>query len=184
MAYKDEVGFNFWIAIKQKIRKYEKQEVITKLKFQTCQLRIDENLFFNSEHSYLPNIEELVFDNTGELSFMDKGLYTVGNTTIIFQNDPDFRLSYGAKLFNHNVAKIVFENLKVYDFSSEFFRGLSKTSSVHLIDCNLVRSTEYFQTKIQIRIRNLVIDNVTLDHSSSVKPFLRLAGLQEANFSN
>ena len=184
MAYKDQVGFDFWIAIKQKIRKYEKQERITKLEFQTCQLRIDENLFSNPEHSYLPIIEELAFDNTGEISLMDKGLYTVGNTTIIFRNDPDFRLNYRTNLFNHNVTKVIFENLKVYDFSSDFFRGLSDTSSVHLINCHLVRSTEHFQTRIKIKISSLVVDNVTLDHSINVKPFLRLSGLQEAKLTN
>ena len=183
MTHKDQAGFDFWISIKQNIRNHERKERITKLKFEMCQLKIDRNLFFNVEHSFLPYIKELVFDNTGEITFMEQGLYTVGNTTVIFQNENNFRLNYAKNLFNANVSRLILQNLKINDFSSELFRGLSETSRVYISNCHLIRSTDNFQSK-EVKISILAIDNVTLDHSNSVKPFLRLSGLKEARLTN
>ena len=180
--YKDQAGFDFWIAIKQNIHKRINQEPITKLSFQTCRLKIDENLFYHTEHSFLPNIEELSFDDIGEIIINEKGLFTVGNTTVIFRNENDFRLNYGTEIFNTNVSKLIFQNLRINDFSSELFRGLSKASDVYITNCHLIRSID--QSNIQIKINSLFINNVTLDHSNSVRPFLRMSGLQVARLSN
>ena len=180
--YKDQAGFDFWIAIKQNIHKRKNQEPITKLEFQTCRLKIDKNLFYETEHSFLTNIEELTFDDTGEIIINEKGLFTVGNTTVIFRNEKDFRLNYGTDIFNTNISKLIFENLTINDFSSELFRGLSKSSDIYITNCHLIRSAD--QSNIQIKINSLFINNVTLDHSNSVRPFLRMSGLQVAKLSN
>ena len=181
-GYKDQAGFDFWIAIKQNIRQHQNQQQITKLEFQTCRLKIDKNLFYETELSYLTNIEELAFDATGEIIVNERGLFTVGNTTVIFRNDNDFRLSYGTEIFNTNISKLIFQNLRINDFSSELFRGLSKASDVNITNCHLIRSTD--QSNIQIKINSLFINNVTLDHSKSVRPFLRMSGLKVAKLSN
>lgn len=181
---KDEPGFDFWMAIKTMIHKVRKREQITKLEFQTCGLKIDKNLFFEPEHSFLPNIEELAFDNVGEITINENGLFTVGNTSIIFRNQNNFQLNYAGKIFNTNVSKLIFENLRVNDFSSELFKGISETSAVHITNCRLIRTSDNFQSRIKVKIKSFIINNVTLDHSKSVKPFLRLSGLHVAKLSN
>jgi hypothetical protein len=177
-------GFDMWIEIKQNIRKYENHEnKITKLEFQNCHLRIDEKLFYDEKLSHLPNVEELIFDGTGEITFESKGLHTVGRTTIIFRNEKNFRTVFGTSLFNSNVAKVVLENLHFHDFSSEIFHTLGEKSSIEIRNCNIYRKAG-IQTSKEVKVRNFVLDNVTLEQSNNVNPFLRLTDVQEATFSN
>ena len=183
LEHKDEVGFQMWIDIKAQLTKHErsplKYKKVVKLEFNNCHLKIEENLFYDEK---LLHLEELIFKHPGDIRFSEGSFNTLGKLVIIFRAG-SFRPQYDKNTFNPHIRKVIVEDIHFYDFSSDFFFGLGDDSDIEIRNSEITREPDAISSK-EIHIRKFLANNVTLHPSNSVKPLLRLTGLDQASFAN